>query len=527
MPRRRWFGLLGRSLQARLVAGFMVVVALLIGLGAWNIFEQNRLADRSTAMNVRDVVPLGHLREAQAAHLNIALLSMVIENVKNSGLKQPLEETIAQAEAAVQRLHSSAPAELMPDVEKLIADREAFMAAHEARIAATEAGDRAGEQKYHAEAGQLALLVGKDFDDVAAKLTNDAAQQREEIVADTARSRILTIGGLSFDLVLAGLLCWWIARSVRRPVNALMGSIEHLAAGDLTHDIPVTSQDEIGRMAAALGHAVGEIRTIVTGVAESAAALAGSSDALSATNHQISGAVRSTSERADHASASAAQVAGNVDLLSAAAVELGASIREISRNTGQAAEVGEEAVAAAQTTNAIVAKLGDSSAEIGQVLKVITSIAEQTNLLALNATIEAARAGDFGKGFAVVAGEVKELAQETAKATNDITRRVEAIQADAAEAVIAIAQIGDVIHRMNGFQTAIASAVSQQSDTSEEMGHTATAAASGSAAIATAITDVAGATGQTMTGIGETERAAAELAQLSRQLQDLVTRFRY
>jgi methyl-accepting chemotaxis protein len=220
-------------------------------------------------------------------------------------------------------------------------------------------------------------------------------------------------------------------------------------------------------------------------------------------------------------------VASSVDTLSSAAVELGSSIREIARNTDEAATVGEEAVSAAKTTNGIVAKLGDSSAEIGSVLKVITSIAEQTNLLALNATIEAARAGEFGKGFAVVAGEVKELAQETAKATSDITRRVEAIQADAADAVIAIAQIGDVIHRMNGYQTAIAQAVSEQSDTSEEMGRSATEAAGGSAAIASAITDVASASGQTIAGIGETERSAAELSQLSRQLQDLVTRFSY
>jgi methyl-accepting chemotaxis protein len=306
-----------------------------------------------------------------------------------------------------------------------------------------------------------------------------------------------------------------------------MGSIQHLAAGDLTHDIPVTSEDEIGRMAAALHDAVGEIRGIVSGVAESAAALAGSSDTLTATNHQIANAARATSERADHVSATAAQVAGSVDSLSASAVELGVSIREIARNTGEAAKVGEEAVAAARTTNGIVAKLGDSSAEIGSVLKVITSIAEQTNLLALNATIEAARAGDAGKGFAVVASEVKDLAQETAKATEDISRRVEAIQADAAEAVMAIAQIGEVIHRMNGYQTAIADAVSEQSETSEEMGRNATDAAGGSAAIASAITDVAGASGQTISGIGETERSAAELSQLSRQLQDLVSRFRY
>jgi methyl-accepting chemotaxis protein len=173
--------------------------------------------------------------------------------------------------------------------------------------------------------------------------------------------------------------------------------------------------------------------------------------------------------------------------------------------------VAARATEAAATTNERVARLGESSLEIGNVVKVITSIAEQTNLLALNATIEAARAGEAGKGFAVVAGEVKELAQETAKATEDIARRVEAIQADTSAAVTAIGEISQVIASINDYQLTIASAVEEQTSTTGEMARGVQEAATGSGQIATGITSVA----TTATG------AAAVITQMGQSVDEL------
>jgi len=171
-------------------------------------------------------------------------------------------------------------------------------------------------------------------------------------------------------------------------------------------------------------------------------------------------------------------------------------------------------------------KLGESSAEIGNVIKTITAIAEQTNLLALNATIEAARAGELGKGFAVVASEVKDLAQETARATEDISKRVEAIQADTSGAVTAIAEISAVIARISEFQTTIASAVEEQTATTAEMNRSVGEAASGTGEIASNITGVAEAARITSQGVTETTQATSELARMSTELSGLVASFR-
>src|SRR5439155_15096531 len=173
---------------------------------------------------------------------------------------------------------------------------------------------------------------------------------------------------------------------------------------------------------------------------------------------------------ANVASAAAEQVSRNVTTVSTAAEEMGASIKEIAKNANEAARIATSAVKVAERTNTTVAKLGESSAEIGNVVKVITSIAQQTNLLALNATIEAARAGEAGKGFAVVANEVKELAKQTAKATEDIGRKIVAIQTDTKGAVEAIGRIGAIINQIHDLQNTVASAVEEQTATTNEIG---------------------------------------------------------
>ena len=181
----------------------------------------------------------------------------------------------------------------------------------------------------------------------------------------------------------------------------------------------------------------------------------------------------------------------------------------------------------AQTTNETVKKLGESSQEIGKVIKVITSIAQQTNLLALNATIEAARAGEAGKGFAVVANEVKELAKQTARATEEIGQKIEAIQTDAKGAVNAIEEIGAIINQINDISNSIASAVEEQTVTTSEIGRSVSEASKGVNDIAKNIGGVALAARNTTQGANDTQAAARELSQMSGRLQTVISRFSF
>ncbi|MEV4349701.1 methyl-accepting chemotaxis protein [Actinoplanes sp. NPDC049596] len=318
-----------------------------------------------------------------------------------------------------------------------------------------------------------------------------------------------------------------IARGIVSSLNRVRAVCEGLAAGDLTRTTGLASADEPGRMGRALDEALLKLRGTVSTIDSSAAQLASASEEMNGVAQQIASSAEETSVQAQVVSTAAETISRSVDSVSAGGEQMGAAIREISQNASEAAQVAGEAVGLAATTSGRMNQLGESSSEIGDVIKVITSIAEQTNLLALNATIEAARAGDAGKGFAVVASEVKDLAQETARATDDISRRVEAIQADATGAVSAIEEITRVIARISDYQTTIASAVEEQTATTAEMNRSVSEAAAGSSEIAQNITGVAEAARLTTEGVQQSQQATNDLARMSAELTSLVSTFRY
>ena len=266
------------------------------------------------------------------------------------------------------------------------------------------------------------------------------------------------------------------------------------------------------------------LNDLVATIGETAVAIAASAEELTAVSQQLTSNAADTAQQASAASTTSEQVSANVNVVAASSEEMMASIREISKSATEAARVAKAAVGIAETTNQTIHQLGASSAEIGKVIKVITSIAQQTNLLALNATIEAARAGEAGKGFAVVANVVKELAKETARATEEIGQKIEAIQTDTQAAVRAIGEVSQIITQVNDISNVIASAVEEQTATTTEIGRNVTEAAMGTNEIASSIAQVAASARLTTSGAADTQTSSRSLSEMAAKLQLLATR---
>jgi methyl-accepting chemotaxis protein len=360
----------------------------------------------------------------------------------------------------------------------------------------------------------------------------EAVRAAATAAADTSTQERSTAIRLSVLVAAAGLLLlallgWVVTRSVVGPLRRVGTVLAALAEGDLRGEAGVHSQDEVGRMAAALEVSMTNMRGVLAAIGDSSTTLASATEELSASAQDMARLADESSAQSGAVAAAAVQVSTNVQIVSAGSEQMGSSIREIAQNAAEVARVAAQAVEVADATTATVAKLGDSSIEVAGVVKVITGIAEQTNLLALNATIEAARAGEAGKGFAVVANEVKELAQETAKATQDITERVQAIQADTQGAVQAISQISSIIGLINDSQSTIAAAVEEQTATTTEMNRNVTEAAQSAGEIAENIEAVSAATNSTTRAMVDAQTAIDEVARMATSLNSSVARFRY
>ena len=520
------------GLRARLFSAILVVAALALAVTGTGVARLADLDHRAADVYDAGVLPLDAARTLQSLWWQQAA------NQARASIPTLPADTVANAGQQVQQLDGEIDAQLQTIAGLPLDDagRSAvadFTAARTAYAQAlTQLQARASDLTDPTLPGLIQTMTQQQQTMVQALATvvteaTDSAAGSAQAAEDTYFSgRNLLLGLAAVGLLLALVLAVVVARSVTRPVGRIQEVLGQVADGDLRVRVGAAGHDELGDVARSLD------RTL-DGLAEVFAVVTGSATRLSAASSELSAGAEVVAQDSAHAArrtevvvASAGEVSSNVATVSAGSEQMRSAIGEIAHNAQQASQVAAQAVDVAAETTRTVHTLGESSQEIASVVKLITAIAEQTNLLALNATIEAARAGESGKGFAVVASEVKELAQETARATETIARRVETIQGDTAGAVEAIGRISTVIGEINDYQATIAAAVEEQTATTTEMNRNVAAAAAGTEEISGAIAGLAEGARAAGERVAATRAASAELATMGRDLEVAVARFR-
>lgn len=523
---RLWRWTIGR----RVVAGYMVALLLMTGVGVVSFMNTQTLVDNNRwvghtheVLNETDAI-LSSLKDAETGQRGFVITGADSYLAPYTEAQTSLVEHLENARS----LTSDNPVqqERLADLEPLIDEK--FEEMQQTIDVRQRAGFESAQAIVLADTGKVVMDEIRGILDAIRADEEQLLEQRADqatLAANTTQA--VVIGGTLLALIIVTLLGMLVARSITRPINGLTERMREIADGDgdLTQRVDDSRADEVGDLAKVFNRFVGNIATLVRQIGETASTSSSAAHELSAITGEMTRQSAEAAEQAAEAAAAAEQVSSNVRTVAAASDEMGASIEEIARSASDASGAGRTAVTSTEEANAVISRLGESSAAISGVVALINTIAGQTNLLALNATIEAARAGESGKGFAVVAGEVKELAQETAKATEGITAQIAQIQSDVEIAVSAIATTTEVIGQVNDHQGNIAGAVEEQSVTTTAMATNVSEAAVGASTIAENVRSIATNAEGTASSVTQIRASADEVARNAQTLDDLVRRF--
>ncbi|MFN8075021.1 MAG: methyl-accepting chemotaxis protein [Kineosporiaceae bacterium] len=517
------------SVRARLVGVLGSVVVAGVGVGVVATLALSSIDEAGTAIYDEGLVPVVQLAKVRAdmKDLRIAILNYVVSTAPEAKATQKANiakaETAFDADLDAYRSHSVDAAG--------VADLEGAWGAYRSAVPDLLAlGDAKDFPAYAAlrdrtavpasKAADAALLALTERQSQAAAARRDAAHHRFR----TGRAWLLVLcSGLALLAGVGGVL---VARGVLRPLASVRDALARVSSGDLTARAPVHWRDELAELATSVNTTVASIATIVSDVSATTSTLTDASSELTSLAADLDATADTAAQRADAAAGAVNEVHTAVRTMAVSTDQLDTAVAEIARSATEASRVAGEAVDAVGTATAGIAALRDSSEEIGDVLRLITSIAEQTNLLALNATIESARAGEAGRGFAVVANEVKELAQETGRATSDIGSRIETIQRDARAAIDAVEAIAAVIGRITEHQQVIAAAVEEQASTTRSLSSEVGETSQRSEVIAGHVADVAATAERTRATVQQARSRSEDLAVTAASLRLSVSGFR-
>lgn len=528
------FGMRNVPIVAKLASTVALVCLMLVVVGVVGVSELSAAQNRLGSMHRLNLQAISRLDDVSFyfSQLLHEVDGLVLAG-NDADARQALErirstnESLDRAWAAFRTLPVSANETALASFHRSLTGYRKFLERDLLPLAQNAGGD---PTRFVAVRGQVSPLTGSvlvALESLAESVDADAQRSLEASQRDYASARLLIVTLIAVAVALSIVLVMIVGRLIARPLRSTVAVLEGVAEGDLSGRLPAGGRDEVGRMAAALNSGLDRLGESMRGIAATVGRLSSTSEGLAAAAARMNDSASRSSAEVQTVSDGTREISDNTSAVATGSEEIGAAIQEIALVTSDALATADRAVHSAERACEVLASLDRSSSRIETVVKLITSIAAQTNLLALNATIEAARAGAAGRGFAVVATEVKDLAQETARATEDIAKRVAAIQHDSAAAGAAIRDITEVIAAIRDTQTTIAGAVEEQSATTVQMSRTVGQVAARAQQISANVDGVAAAADETAQVARDTAAAANEIGGIAGDLSSTVTVFRY